>query len=111
MFKLMLLKCYIGRVADFGSYRAGSFPGLWIGRRELFDWPARLPDLTPCDFFLWKYLKDIVFKKPCISIMQLQNRIREACAGITKAICRKICHSVTQRLRHCFEKDGQFLSS
>ena len=25
MFKLMLLKCYIGRVADFGSYRAGSF--------------------------------------------------------------------------------------
>ena len=25
VYKLMLLKCYIGRVADFGSYRAESF--------------------------------------------------------------------------------------
>ena len=65
------------------------FPGRRIGRREPFDWPERSPDLTPCDFFLWRYLKDIVFKAPCISIMQLQNRIQEACAGISKAMCRK----------------------
>ena len=39
--------------------------------------------------------------------MQLENRIQEACAGITKAMC----HSVAQRLRDCLEKDGQLLSS
>ena len=43
--------------------------------------------------------------------MQLQNRIQEACGGITKAMGRKVCHSVAQRLRDCLEKDGQFLSS
>ncbi|GBN95789.1 hypothetical protein AVEN_79655-1 [Araneus ventricosus] len=24
------------------------------------DWPPFFPDLTPCDFFLWEYLKDQV---------------------------------------------------
>ena len=43
--------------------------------------------------------------------MQLQNRIREAYAGITKVMRGKVCHSVAQRLRDCLEKDGQFLSS
>ena len=86
-------------------------PGCWIDRREPVDWPARSPCLTPCDLFLWRYLKDIVFKEPCITIMQLQNRIQEVCEGITKAMCRKVCHSVAQRLRDYLEKDGQFLSS
>ena len=87
-----------------------TFPDRWIGRLGPFDWPAPSPDLTPCDFFLWYYQTDIVFKEPCTSIMQLQNRIQEACAGITKAMCRKVCHSVAQQLRDCLEKKGQFLS-
>ena len=87
------------------------FPGRWTGRHGPFYWPARSPDLTPCDFFLWGYLMDIVFREPCTSIMHLQNSIQEVCAGITKAMCRKVCHSVAQRLRDCLEKDGQFLPS
>ena len=74
------------------------FPGRWIARCGPFDWPARSPDLTSCDVFLWVYLKDIVFKEVRTSIMQLQNRIQETCAGITKVICRKVCHSAAQRL-------------
>ena len=69
-----------------GEWLDEKFPGRWIGRHGSFDWPARSPDLTQYDFFLWSYLKDIVFKEPCTSIMQLQNRIQEACAGITKAM-------------------------
>ncbi|MFW5443335.1 MAG: hypothetical protein ACKE51_03370 [Methylococcaceae bacterium] len=34
-----------------------TFPGAWIGRRGPMEWPARSPDLTPCDFFLWGVLK------------------------------------------------------
>ena len=87
------------------------FPGCWIGRCGSFNWPAPSPDLTPCYFFLWGYLKDIVFKEPCTSITQRQNRIQEVCAGITKAMRRKLCHSVAQRRCDYLEKDGQFLSS
>jgi hypothetical protein len=39
------------------------FSGRWIGRHDPFEWPARSPDLTPCDFLLWGYLKDIVLLK------------------------------------------------
>ena len=53
----------------------------------------------------------MVFKEPYTSIMQLQNRIQKVCAGITKAMCRKVCDSVTQGLRDYLEKDEQFLSS
>ena len=87
------------------------FPSRWIGRRKPFDWPVPLPNLTPCDFFLWGYLKDIVFKEPCTSVMQLQDKIQEICAAITKAMCRKVYHSVAQRPRNCLQKNGQFLSS
>ena len=42
----------------------------WIGCASLNDfpllpWPPRSPDLTPCEFFLWGYVKDYVFVPPC----------------------------------------------
>ena len=86
-------------------------PGCWIGRCGPLNWPAPSPDLTSCNFFLWGYLKGIVFKEPCTSIIQLQNRIHKACAGITKTMCRKVCHSMAQQLRDCLEKNEQFLST
>ncbi|GBL93529.1 hypothetical protein AVEN_59716-1 [Araneus ventricosus] len=41
-------------------------PHRWIRRADLDDvpllpWPPRLPDLTPCDFFLWGYVKEKVY--------------------------------------------------
>ena len=42
-----------------GEWLDEKFPGRWISRRGPFDWSARSPDLAPCDFFLWGYLKDI----------------------------------------------------
>jgi len=39
-------------------------------------WPAWYPDLTPCDYFLWGYVKDEVFMPPQpMSIPDLKNRI------------------------------------
>ncbi|PNF38966.1 hypothetical protein B7P43_G06601, partial [Cryptotermes secundus] len=42
---------------------------LWIGRVgeddiALFTWPPRSRNLTPCDFFLWRYIKDCVYITP-----------------------------------------------
>ena len=30
----------------------------------LLAWPPRSPDATPCDFFLWDYVKDQVYVPP-----------------------------------------------
>jgi hypothetical protein len=44
-------------------------PRRWIGcasgnDQPLLLWPPRSPDITPCDFFLWVYVKDQVFVPP-----------------------------------------------
>jgi len=42
-------------------------------------WPPRSPDATPCDFFLWGYVKDQVYVPPLpASIPELKVLIRTA---------------------------------
>ena len=37
-----------------------TYPDLWIGRGGPVPWPARLPDLTPLDYFLWGSMKALM---------------------------------------------------
>lgn len=85
------------------------FPERWIGRRGPYDWPARSPDLTPCDFFLWGYLKDTVYRTRFSTIEQLRGRIRAACSEISEETCRKVCRSVPGRLVDCVDREGRQL--
>ena len=40
------------------------------------EWPPRSPDLTPCDYFFWGYLKDKVYRTPPQNINDLRNKIQ-----------------------------------
>ena len=44
-----------------------------IAMGHFVEWPARSPDLTPCDFFLWGYLKQKVYTSPDLN--DLRQRI------------------------------------
>jgi len=45
----------------------------------LTTWPPRSPDATPCDFYLWGYVKDQVYVPPLPpSSLELKVRIRTA---------------------------------
>lgn len=51
-----------------------------FGRRVIamghqIPWPARSPDLTPFDFFLWGYLKQKVYTSPIADLNDLRQRI------------------------------------
>ncbi|KAJ8876699.1 hypothetical protein PR048_021146 [Dryococelus australis] len=35
------------------------------GDYQLLSWPTRSPDLTPCDFFVWGYVKEAVNSRDC----------------------------------------------
>ncbi|KDR16273.1 hypothetical protein L798_10276, partial [Zootermopsis nevadensis] len=66
------------------------FPQRWIGRapangdNNFLLWPARSPDLTPCDFFLWGFFKDSVYVPPLpSSTHELRDRITHALQAIT----------------------------
>jgi hypothetical protein len=51
------------------------YPDSWIGRGGPINWPARSPDLTPLDYFLWGYMKNYVYREPVNSLEQLDDRL------------------------------------
>ena len=54
------------------------FPNHVISRYGDITWPARSPDLSPSDFFLWGYLKSQVFKAPAPNTVQeLKHRSQQ----------------------------------
>ena len=65
------------------------------------------PDLTVPDFFLWGYLKDIVYKDPCSTTDELWERVRAACAAIPKEMLQNACRSVPGRFLACVEAEGK----
>lgn len=51
------------------SYLDQHLPLCWIRHmtaedQALFCWPPRRPDITPCKFFFWGYVKNSVFLLP-----------------------------------------------
>ena len=46
-------------------------------------WPPRSPDMSPCDFCLWGYLKLRVYRTPPTSIQDLRRRIEREVQCIT----------------------------
>ena len=55
------------------------FPSHVISLRGDIGWPRRSPDLNPCDFFLWGYVKSKVFEHRPSTLEHLK-------AAITKEI-------------------------
>ena len=71
--------------------------------------PARSPDLTPCDYFLWGYVKDKVFvpSQP-VSIPDLKNRITAAVETITPDLLSRVWQELDYRLDVCRVMKGAY---
>ncbi|GFU87504.1 uncharacterized protein TNCV_2446381 [Trichonephila clavipes] len=52
-----------------------AYPGRLIGRGGPVNWPARSPDLSNLDFFLWGYMKSLVYASSVDSDEALDARI------------------------------------
>ena len=50
-----------------------TFPDRWIERDGPIPWPTRSLDITPLDFFLWGYVKDIIYQTKVRDINDLQH--------------------------------------
>jgi len=57
-------------------------PNRVVSRNGDIPWPPRSPDLTPCDYFLWGYLKTKVFETSPRTIADLKQRIQDEVAAI-----------------------------
>lgn len=82
---------------------------MWIGRRGTIEWPARSPDLTPCDYSMWGILKERVYSQDVRTKTELKERIIAEFAALDKDkdLCRRICHSIQRRIQLCIDSEGQ----
>jgi hypothetical protein len=68
----------------------------------LTTWPPRSPDATPCDFFVWGYVKDQVYVPPLpASIPELKVWIRTAIETITADMLEKEWNKLDYRVNVC----------
>ena len=81
-------------------------PGKWIGRGGPVAWPARSPDLTPPDFFLWGHLKSVVYNNNPRTIDDLKENIFNACAAITPDTIGNVLREWSARIAQCLMARG-----
>ena len=70
-------------------------------------WPPRLPDLNPCDIFLWGYLKDKVYAKKLESIEQLKEKIKNEISKISKITLFAVFENMKKRCRTVLDCEGK----
>lgn len=87
-----------------------TFPERWIGRGGFISWPPRSPDLNPVDFFVWGYLKAIVYATEVDTIEDLRHRIRMAADQLRQLLQQNVPawpRNWIRRANKCLEVDGQ----
>jgi hypothetical protein len=82
--------------SEICHYLNENLPHHWTGRAVITDlsfhtWPPRSPDLTPCGFFLWGYVKDVVYVPPLPNDLQeLRQRIITDVATINRDMLERV---------------------
>ncbi|GFW14036.1 uncharacterized protein TNCV_3546251 [Trichonephila clavipes] len=69
-----------------------------ISRFGTVNWPPRSCDLTPIDYFLWGYVKSLVYADKPQTLDHLEDNIRRVIADIRPQMLEKVIQNWTSRL-------------
>ena len=80
-----------------------------IAQDQPTEWPPRSPDLTPCDFFLWGFVKGNVFTTPPASIEDMRDRIVNELANLREdpETMKRVFRDMQRRAELCIERGGR----
>lgn len=70
-----------------------------ISRNGPVNWPPRSCDLTPLDYFLWGYVKSLVYADKPATIDALEANITRTIADIRPQLLEKVVQNWTDRIR------------
>ena len=70
-----------------------------ISRNGPVNWPARSCDLPPLDYFLWSYVKPLVYADKPATIDALEANIVRVLRDIRPAVLEKVAKNWTSRMR------------
>jgi hypothetical protein len=68
--------------------------------------PPNSPDLNPCDYFFWGFIKEKIFPKKPQTVMELKAQIIQACNEITEDMCRRVINSITVHVEKVARHNG-----
>ncbi|GFT44071.1 DNA-directed RNA polymerase subunit [Trichonephila clavipes] len=69
-----------------------------ISRFGPVNWPPRSCDLTPLDYFLWRYVKSLVYADKPQTLDHLEDNIRRVIDDIRPQMLEKVIDNWTSRL-------------
>jgi hypothetical protein len=69
-------------------------------------WPPWSPDLTPPDYFLWGYLKQVVFSNRPQTTEYLKQNIEVAISNISQENLKKVVRDMVRRVNTCYAENG-----
>ncbi|GFX22581.1 hypothetical protein TNCV_2785161 [Trichonephila clavipes] len=69
-----------------------------ISRFGPVNWPPRSCDLTPLDYFLWGYVKSLVYADKPQTLDHLEDNIRRVISDIRPQMLEKVIENWTSRL-------------
>ncbi|GFU07362.1 uncharacterized protein TNCV_2130711 [Trichonephila clavipes] len=76
----------------------GTFGDRLISRFGPVNWPPRSCDLTPLDYFLWGYVKSLIYADKPQTLDHLEDNIRRVIADIRPQMLEKVIENWTSRL-------------
>ena len=81
-----------------------------IGQRGTVKWPARSPDLTAADFFLWGHLKNKVYASNIATIDDLKCGIRLEVENINNdyELLERVNVGILNRAERCIANEGKY---
>lgn len=86
------------------------FDGFVISRRGDINWPPRSCDLTPLDFFLWGYVKSLVYADKPQTTGALKANITRVVNEIEPEMCQEVIENWTARMRATQRSRGGHLA-
>ncbi|GFW76411.1 putative LOC100569746 [Trichonephila clavipes] len=75
----------------------------------LVNWPPRSCDLTPLDYFLWGYVKSLVYAAKPQTLDHLEENIRRVIADIRPQMLEKVIDNWTSRLDYIPASHGSHM--
>ena len=80
---------------------------LALKSRQGVDWAPHSPDLNPCDFWLWGYLKSRVYKPMPHNLMALVERVKLESENVPREMIRRSVISMKKRAGLCVKVSGK----
>ncbi|GFU58544.1 putative LOC100569746 [Trichonephila clavipes] len=100
---------YWDRTRDQASHDPIPIPLGYRGHFGSVNWPPRSYDLTRLDYFLWGYVKSLVYADKPQTLDHLEDNIRRVIADIRPQMLKKVIENWTSRLDYIRASRGSHM--